>query len=77
MFAIFFKFLDTSGGGNQVSILLSLPPVVGYLFIPLFHTIWEKLYYKFYSLGNNFLYIPSLNEVMVDAEDDAEINVDI
>ncbi len=76
IFAILYKILNTSGG-QQVSILLSLPPVLGYFCIPFFQSIWEKLYYKFYSLWNNFLYIPSLNEVMVDAEDNSEINVDL
>ena len=76
IFAMMYKILNTNVG-SQVNILMSLPPVLGYLFIPLFQSIREKLYYKFYSLWNNFLYIPSLNEVMVDAEDNSEINIDL
>jgi len=76
LFAMLYKILNTNIG-SQVNILMSLPPVLWYLFIPLFQTLWEKLYYKFYSIGNNFLYIPSLNEIMIDAEDNSEINIDL
>ena len=58
-------------------ILVSLPPVLAYFCLPLFHSAWEKVYYKFYSMGNNFFYIPSLSEVMVDAEENDEVEVDI
>lgn len=54
--------------------------------MPLFHSIREKIYYKFYELGNNFMYIPSLEEVIamsqeeVSSDDeenpDTKINVD-
>ncbi len=73
-FAVAYKIIDTT---QQVSLLLSLPPVLAYFFIPLFQTVREKIYFKFYSMWNNFLYIPSLSEVMVDAEDASEINVDL
>jgi len=77
LFAVVFKVLGNGTEGTQINILLAVPPVLAYLCIPLFQTIREKLYYKFYTMGNNFLYIPSLNEVMVDAEDNSESNVDL
>lgn len=40
-----------------------VPPIVGYTLIPFGSGIWEKIYYKFYELGNNGLYIPSATEV--------------
>ncbi len=76
IFALAFKLINVNWG-QQVNILLALPPVLAYLCIPFFQTVWEKVYYKFYSMWNNFLYIPSLHEVMVDAEDTSDINVDL
>ena len=75
-FALASKVLNTTGS-QQVGMLLSLPPVLAYFFIPLFQSIREKVYYKFYSMWNNFLYIPSMHEVTVDAEDSSAINVDL
>lgn len=62
---------------STVRILLALPPILAYFCLPLFHDIWEKVYFKFYSMGNNFFYIPSLNEVMVDAAEEDDIEIDI
>lgn len=61
---------------NSVQILISVPPLLAYFFMPLFHNLWQMLYYKLYSMGNNFFYIPSLSEVMVDANEDDDIAVD-
>jgi len=61
---------------STVRVLLALPPILAYFCLPLFHDMWEKLYYKFYSMWNNFFYIPSLNEVMVDASEEDEVNID-
>jgi hypothetical protein len=62
--------------GNTAHLLLALPPVLIYATLPLFHGMWEKLYYKFYSAGNNFFYIPSLSEVTVDEEEYEEVLVE-
>ncbi|HBB03601.1 TPA: hypothetical protein DCZ39_01690 [Patescibacteria group bacterium] len=39
-----------------------LPPVLGYALIPFGAGIREKIYYKFYELGNNGFYIASVTE---------------
>ena len=39
-----------------------LPPVLGYGLIPFGAGIREKIYYKFYELGNNGFYISSVTE---------------
>lgn len=39
-----------------------LPPILGYAIIPFGSGIREKIYYKFYELGNNGFYIPSCTE---------------
>lgn len=75
-FGLGYSFVDFSKG-SAVKILLSLPPVLAYFCLPLFHSIREKIYYKFYSMGNNFFYIPSLNEVLIDSEEDNEVEVDM
>lgn len=75
MFALFYKMIDINEG-NLARILIALPPVLAYFFIPLCHDVREKLYYKFYSMWNNFFYVPSLAEVMVDEEDEDEVTVE-
>lgn len=39
-----------------------VPPILGYTLIPFGAGIREKVYYKFYELGNNGFYIPSAAE---------------
>ena len=56
-----------------------LPPVLAYALIPLGSGIWEKIYYKFYELGNNGFYIPSISEREEEMEEDSnseEVNVE-
>lgn len=56
--------------------LLTLPSILTYTLTPLIHWLWEKLYYKFYEMWNNFLYIPSIEEVLVEETEADEINVE-
>lgn len=74
-FGTLYKIIDVNEG-NTANILLAIPPVLAYACIPLFHGVWEKLYYKFYSSGNNFFYIPSLSEVTVNAAEEEDIIID-
>ena len=71
-----YKLIDINES-STVRILLALPPILAYFCLPLFHGAWEKIYYKFYSMGNNFFYIPSLSEVLVDETEEADISVDM
>ncbi|USN54318.1 MAG: hypothetical protein H6765_07245 [Candidatus Peribacteria bacterium] len=48
-FAGAYKIIDVNEG-NNATILLALPPVLAYYFLPLMHGLWEKIYYKFYSM---------------------------
>jgi hypothetical protein len=77
IFAVAYKIIDINQG-RSVNILLSLPPVLAYCFIPFWHGLREKIYRKFYEAGNNFFYIPSLNEVLVDEQevDEVEVNME-
>lgn len=78
IFAIVYKSIDlNSWNSSVITLLLSLPSILAYTVIPFAHSIWEKVYYRFYEVWNNFFYIPSINEVMVDEEEDEEsINVE-
>ncbi|MEF2175129.1 MAG: hypothetical protein V3575_01550, partial [Candidatus Absconditabacteria bacterium] len=75
IFAIVFKLSDSQFKEAKVY-LITLPPLLGYTLIPLCISLWEKMYFKFYEMGNNFLYLPSLNEIMVHEEELDEVNVD-
>lgn len=56
--------------------MLLIPSILGYMLIPFFHSLWEKIYYKFYENGNNFLFLPSLSEVIA-TQDEWTTNEDI
>jgi len=57
--------------------ILFFPPILAFAIIPFISSICEKLYYMFYEMWNDFLYIPSAIEVMVDEEESDEINVNL
>jgi hypothetical protein len=77
IFAIWYKIIDLNEWWSAIKIFLSLPPVLAYCLIPFWHGLREKIYFKFYESGNNFFYIPSLNEVMVDEQEADEVEVDM
>lgn len=56
-----------------------LPPVLGYGLIPFGAGIREKIYYKFYEIGNNGFYIPSYteNDEELEKEDESNSSDDI
>lgn len=58
-------WLDTAST-QKIKMLIAIPPLLSYTLIPLCYCLWEKLYYKFYEMGNNFFFIPSLADVIYD-----------
>lgn len=72
---------DTNG--NPSRFILLFPPIIWYVFIPFIHALWEKIYYRFYENGNDFLYLPTLQEMtqqeasMSETVTDNDITVDI
>lgn len=49
---------------NGIAIyLILLGPLLWYFCIPFFHALREKIYYQFYENGNDFLYLPTLQEI--------------
>ncbi len=53
-----YKFSQASMAQQKIYIFMIVPPIAGYILIPLGYSIWEKIYYKWYEMGNNGLYIP-------------------
>ncbi len=74
IFSFFYKWADPASSGLEL--LLIVPPIIWFLLTPIIHWLREKVYYKFYEMWNNFLYIPSVEEVLVDQEEEEEINID-
>jgi len=61
--------------------LMIFPPVLAYSIIPLVSSLWQKIYYSFYEMWNNFFYMPTLAEQLEsEIENDTnkdEVNVDM
>lgn len=55
-----------SESNQKIKMLIAIPPLLSYTIIPLCYSLREKLYYKFYEMGNDFFYTPSLSEVVYD-----------
>jgi len=55
--------------------VLFFPSILSFSIIPFIGTLFEKAYYKLYEAGNDFLYVPSISEVLIDEEEIDEINV--
>lgn len=75
IFAIVFKLSDSQFKEAKVY-LITLPPLLWYTLIPLCISLWEKMYFKFYEMGNNFLYLPTLWEIMIGEEEQDDVNVE-
>ncbi len=54
-----------------------IPSVVAYGLIPFWAGIWEKIYFKFYELGNNGFYISSPGDDAEDGDEPEATNVEI
>lgn len=71
VYMIAYKITYTSP--NKILSLMMIPSIASFSLMPLIHALWEKVYYKSYEVGNNFLYIPSLQEVAI-SEEEMETN---
>lgn len=68
IFLVLVKAGSNAEGATSKQLLILLPAVIWYVIIPLFHDLWEKIYYKFYENGNDFLYLPTLQEIQKQEE---------
>ncbi len=65
------------GSSYTKALLMALPPILAFFFIPLGEALWMIIYSKlFYENGNNFLYYPSSDEVSISEEEAEDVNVD-
>ena len=71
----FVFFLSSTPAWEVQKNILFYTPILSFAIIPFFSTLFEKIYYKFYEMWNDFLYIPSISEVLVDEEEVDEVNV--
>lgn len=62
-YTLVYKMSGSAEVQQKIYLFMLIPPVVGYGLIPFGSGIREKIYYKFYELGNNGFYIPSATEV--------------
>jgi len=77
-YSVVYKLAHVSSVQQQTYLLMVLPPILAFTLVPFFSWIWEKVYYKFYEMGNNVFYIPSISEVAEEhpVQED-EVNVEI
>ncbi len=61
-YALVYKMSGSAEVQQRIYLFMLLPPILGYGIIPFGAGIREKIYYKFYELGNNGFYIPSVTE---------------
>ncbi|MFA7298458.1 MAG: hypothetical protein WC010_02315 [Candidatus Absconditabacterales bacterium] len=71
MYCIIYKMSGSAAVQQKIYLFMLLPPILAYTLIPFGSGIREKIYYKFYELGNNGFYIPSSTD---SEEDNAEQN---
>ena len=79
IYGLIYKLNGWSAPQQKIYLFMVLPPILAYALIPLWSGIREKIYYKFYELGNNGFYIPSISEREEEIEEDnksEEVNVE-
>lgn len=82
MYALIYKSSDAVAVQQKIYLFMLLPPILAYGIIPFGCGIREKVYYKFYEIGNNGLYIPSVGEMtqeawdITDTDSSEDINVE-
>jgi len=77
IFFIIYDAYSSQVGWVDTKNILFYPPILSFSIIPFISTIWEKIYYRFYEMWNDFLYVPSLSEIMVDEVEEDDVNVEI
>jgi hypothetical protein len=58
-YCLIYKMSGSAEIQQKIYLFMLLPPILGYTLVPFGSGIREKIYYKFYEMGNNGLYIPS------------------
>lgn len=81
MYALIYKISGSAAEQEKMYLFMLLPPILAYTIVPFGAGIREKIYYKFYELGNNWLYIPTISQDdetsdTTDTSSDDEINIE-
>lgn len=63
-YCLIYKMSWSAEVQHKIYLFMLLPPILWYGLIPFGAGIREKVYYKFYEMWNNGLYIPSVTEVV-------------
>lgn len=63
VYSIFYKWSIAGGVESQTYLMMLLPSILWYTLIPFGAGIREKIYYRFYEMGNNGFYIASPSEI--------------
>ena len=71
-YALIYKASGSAAVQQKIYLFMLLPPILGYAILPFGSGIREKIYYKFYELGNNGFYIPSVAETNEEEVDETE-----
>lgn len=80
-YCLIYKASGSSEVQQKIYLFMLLPPILGYAIIPFGSGIREKVYYKFYEVGNNWLYIPTMTQDdetsdTTDISNDEDINIE-
>jgi len=70
-YALIYKSSGSAAVQQKIYLFMLLPPILSYTLFPFGAGIREKVYYKFYEIGNNGFYIPSCTET---DDEDSEKN---
>lgn len=79
IYGLIYKISGWSAPQQKIYLFMILPPILGYALVPFGAGIREKIYYKFYELGNNGFYIPSVSEredELTEEDKGGEVNVE-
>lgn len=76
LYALVYKMSGSAAVQQKIYLFMLVPPIVGYAIVPFGAGIREKIYYKFYEMGNNGLYIPSCTEAEEEESDTTTGNKD-
>jgi len=77
IYGLIYKVTGWSAPQQKIYLFMILPPLLAYTLVPFGSGIREKIYYKFYELGNNGFYIPSIGEREEEFEEDDSTNQEV
>lgn len=77
IYGLIYKLTGGSSPQQKIYLFMIVPPLVAYTLVPFGSGVREKIYFKFYELGNNGFYIPSMDEREEDEQTAWDLNEEI